>query len=203
MRNAVRNSLTIGVAVLALGALARPLGGQTLFALGETAALDFSGTMAGSPYYAPGSDEVYLHVDVGDKRLRVMKDRRVLHDFPVAVGKGYFLRPDASEQGWHFATPTGVFSVGRKEEDPVWYAPDWHFIEKGLRVPAADSRARYFPGEMGDYALYLGDGLAIHGTKYENTVGRASSHGCLRMRGDHISTIYPMMKIGTKVIITS
>lgn len=195
----------LAVAAGALLALAAPgpAAGQTLFTMGETASLDFSGTMAGSPYYAPGSDEVYLHVAVEDKSLRVMRGQRVLHDFPVAVGKGYFLQPDDSAQGWHFATPTGVFSVGRKEEDPVWYAPDWHYIEKGIRIPPADSPSRYFPGQMGDYALYLGDGLAIHGTQNESSVGRASSHGCLRMLGDHISTIYSLVRIGTKVIITS
>lgn len=195
--------LAVAAMVLVSAAFTRPAAGQTLFALGETAALDFSGTMAGSPYYAPNADDVYLHVAVEGKRLRVMRGPRVLFDFPVAVGKGYYFQPDRSVQGWHFETPKGLFSVGRKEEDPVWYAPDWHFIEKGLRVPPPDSPSRYFPGEMGDFALYLGGGLAIHGTKYENTVGQASSHGCLRMRGDHIAAVYPLVKIGTKVIITS
>lgn len=202
IRQAFIGLLVAGVAGVSLGG-PEEASGQTLFALGETASLDFSGTMAGSPYYAPGSDEVYIHVAVESKRLRVMRGSRVLDEFPVAVGKGYFFQPDQSARGWHFETPTGVFSVGRKEEDPVWYAPDWHYIEKGLRVPPADSPSRYFPGEMGDFALYLGDGLAIHGTKYEDTVGRASSHGCLRMRADHISAVYPLVRIGTKVIITS
>lgn len=208
MENSVRSRWTrTGIALAAVAivstAFSPSASSQTLFALGETAALDYSGTMAGSPYYAPGADEVFLHVAVEEKRLRVMRGGRVVFDFPVGVGKGYYFQPDQSAQGWHFETPTGVFSVGRKEEDPVWYAPDWHFIEKGLRVPPPDSQSRYFPGEMGDYALYLGEGLAIHGTKYENTVGRAASHGCLRMRADHISTVYPLIKIGTRVIITS
>lgn len=198
-----RTLILAGLATATLAFAATPASSQTLFALGETAALDFSGTMAGSPYYAPGSDEVYLHVAVDRRRIRVMKGRTVLHDFPVAVGKGYFMRDDDSDRGWHFETPTGVFSVGRKETDPVWYAPDWHFIEKGLRVPAADSSARYFPGEMGDYALYLGDGLAIHGTKVAASVGQASSHGCMRMLDDHIEMIYSLSRVGTKVIITS
>jgi lipoprotein-anchoring transpeptidase ErfK/SrfK len=177
--------------------------GQTLFALGETAALDFAGTMPGAAYHAPGSDVTFIHVAVEARELRVLRGDRVLHRFPVAVGKGYFFRPpDARHDGWHFSTPTGVFNVGRKEVDPVWYAPDWHFLEKGQAVPPADSPRRYFPGEMGDYAIYLGDGLAIHGTKYESSVGQAASHGCMRMSSVGIATIYPLVAVGTKVIIT-
>lgn len=203
----VRTAALRGGAALALAAaMAAAPGdarGQTLFALGETASLDFSGTTAGAAYSAPGSDEIYIHVAVEERQLRVMRGERVLHRFPVAVGKGYFFRPpDAQHSGWHFSTPTGVFSVGRKEADPVWYAPDWHFLEKGQAVPSADSPRRYFPGEMGDYALYLGDGLAIHGTKIESSVGQAASHGCMRMSRVGIGTIYPLVAIGTKVIIT-
>ena len=99
-------------------------------------------------------------------------------------------------------TPIGRFKVLSKETDPVWYAPDWHFLEKGQAVPPSDSPRRYFPGEMGDYAIYLGDGLAIHGTKIQASVGQASSHGCMRMSKVGIATIYPLVAIGTKVIIT-
>lgn len=177
---------------------------QTLFAMGETTFLDFAGTMPGSSYTAPGADETYIHVDVGDRRLSVMRGSEVLYRFPVAVGKGYHLRHrDEESGGWVFETPTGVYTVGRTEEDPVWYAPDWFYVEKGLPVPSEDAPARYFPGEMGQYALYLGDGLAIHGTRVQSSVGEASSHGCMRLSKKGIATVYPLVQVGTKVIITS
>ena len=149
---------------------------------GETAYLDFSGSMPGAAYTAPGADEVYLHVSIDQRELSVRQGSRVLHRFPVAVGKGAYLRHrDAENGGWLFETPAGVFSVGRKEENPVWYAPDWHFIEKGRPVPPANSPLRYFPGDMGEYALYLGDGLAIPGSRNQSCVGQAVSHGCMRL----------------------
>jgi L,D-transpeptidase YbiS len=192
--------------LIALGVLGAPsaLQGQTLFALGETAYLDFAGTMPGAAYTAPGADEVFLHVSIDKRELTVRRGSEVLHRFPVAVGKGAYLRHrDAENGGWLFETPAGVFSVGRKEEDPVWYAPDWHFIEKGRPVPPANSPLRYFPGDMGEFALYLGDGLAIHGTRDQSSVGRAASHGCMRLSKVGIATVYPLVKVGTKVIITS
>jgi lipoprotein-anchoring transpeptidase ErfK/SrfK len=192
--------------ILALTGLllaAPPAGAQSLFTLGETAYLDFAGTIPGANYYAPGDDESYLHVSIGSRRLRVMRGSEVLHEFPVAVGKGAYLRHrDTDSGGWLFETPVGVFSVGRKEIDPVWYAPDWHYVEKGRVVPAPDSPKRYFPGEMGKYALYLGDGLAIHGTRNQSSVGRAVSHGCMRLSKNGIATVYPLVKVGSRVIIT-
>lgn len=191
--------------VLAAASLAHPAPalGQTFMALGEVAYVDYAGLSPGGAYHAPGADETYLQVSISDRRLRVLRGADVLHEFPVAVGKGAYLRhKDAESGGWLFETPVGVFSVGRKETDPVWYAPDWHFIEKGVSVPAADSPKRYFPGEMGQHALYLGDGLAIHGTKAKQSVGQAVSHGCMRLSDEGISTVYSLTKVGTTVIIT-
>lgn len=193
------------VMALAAALLAHPVPapGQTFMALGEVAYVDYAGLAPGGAYHAPGADESYLQVSIGERKLRVFKGGDVLHEFPVAVGKGAYLRhKDAESGGWLFETPVGVFSVGRKETDPVWYAPDWHYIEKGLSVPPSDSPKRYFPGEMGQYALYLGDGLAIHGTKVKQSVGRAVSHGCMRLSDEGISTVYSLSKVGTKVIIT-
>lgn len=200
-RLAAATSLLAGIALLLAAGESRA---QTLFALGETTYLDYAGTMPGSTYTAPGADETYLHVDVGDRRLAVMRGSEVLYRFPVAVGKGYYLRHrDEQSGGWLFETPTGVYTVGRKEEDPVWYAPDWYYVEKGRSVPTEDAPQRYFPGEMGEYALYLGDGLAIHGTRVQSSVGQASSHGCMRLSKKGIATVYPLVRVGTKVIITN
>ncbi len=207
MRRPPISTAVTATAVCLVGSLlsgaASEAAGQTLLSLGEVVDLDFAGTMPGGDYRAPGDDEPYIHVSIGERRLSVMRGAEVLHRFPVAVGKAAYLRHrDAENGGWLFETPSGVFTVGRVEEDPVWYAPDWFYIEKGLPTPPADSRKRYFPGEMGEYALYLGDGLAIHGTKVQSSVGRAASHGCLRLSKEGIATVYPLVEIGTKVIIT-
>lgn len=41
----------------------------------------------------------------------------------------------------------------------------------------------------------------IHGTNKPNSIGWASSHGCIRMNNKDIRELYSMVKIGTKVII--
>lgn len=146
------------------------------------------------------SAPVSLHVSVSQRTLSVLRDEEVLHSFPVGVGTGTRLSRGGGD-GWTFATPTGEFEVGRKKKDPVWYAPDWYYVERGLPIPTPYSDVRYRPGVLGDYALYLSDEIAIHGTADERTVGRASSHGCLRMRNADIAFVFSLVEVGTRVVI--
>ena len=43
--------------------------------------------------------------------------------------------------------------------------------------------------------------FGIHGTLEPNSVGWASSHGCIRMNNDEVAQLYKIIPIGTKVTI--
>ena len=43
--------------------------------------------------------------------------------------------------------------------------------------------------------------FGIHGTLDPNSVGWASSHGCIRMNNSEVADLYKIVPIGTKVII--
>jgi len=175
---------------------------QSLIAVGDDVFLDVLGSVPGSEYALPDGDEVYLRVVVSENSIYLMRGKKLVKRYPVATGKGSFLEYNLKHGGgWKFDTPIGVFSIGRKETDPVWYAPDWFYLEKGLRIPSATSPKRYFPGDMGSHAIYLGDGLAIHGTRDQRSVGRAVSHGCMRMAKGDIVEVYEAVEVGTKVLI--
>lgn len=190
------------VSVVAATLLARPATAQSLIAVGEEVFLDVLGNVPGSEYALPGADEVYLRVVVEENSIYAMRGKRMLKRYPVATGKGSFLEYNLKHGGgWKFDTPVGVFTVGRKETDPVWYAPDWYYLEKGLKIPPPTSRKRYFPGDMGTHAIYLGDGLAIHGTRNQASVGRRASHGCMRMAKADIVEVFNLVEVGTKVLI--
>ncbi|HJR53302.1 MAG TPA: L,D-transpeptidase [Gemmatimonadota bacterium] len=149
---------------------------------------------------AQQGDPITLLVSVSERQLSVRRGEELLYRFPVGVGTGGSLRRVEGE-AWDFSTPTGVFEIGRKKQDPVWYAPDWYYVERDLPIPPAYSPARYRRGILGDYALYLSDEIAIHGTEDESSVGRASSHGCLRMRNADIAIVFPLVQVGTRVEI--
>jgi hypothetical protein len=193
--------LALAASVL-LGSVPAGAPAQSLVAVGEEVFLDVLGNIPGNPYTLPESDEIYLRVVVAENSIYVMRGMTLLHRYPVATGSGSFLEYNLKHGGgWKFDTPVGVFTVGRKETDPVWYAPDWFYVEKGLRVPPPNSPKRYFPGDMGSHAIYLGDGLAIHGTKNQASVGRPVSHGCMRMAKGDIDAVFALVEVGTRVLI--
>jgi len=68
-------------------------------------------------------------------------------------------------------------------------------------IPPYGTNQRKYPGVLGDFRLYLGDGYGLHGTNEPNSIGRAVSHGCVRMRNEDIRVLYERVALGTPVFI--
>jgi L,D-transpeptidase YbiS len=101
---------------------------------------------------------------------------------------------------WVFETPRGSFEVLSRSQNPVWAKPDWAFVEEGQPIPKNPSdRLEY--GSLGEYALNFGNGYMIHGTLYERLLGRAVSHGCIRVGRDDLRKIWTSALIGTHIYI--
>ncbi|HEX8321145.1 L,D-transpeptidase [Longimicrobium sp.] len=81
-------------------------------------------------------------VSVADRRLWWMNGRDTLFAAPIAVGTGETLRHRG--RAWRFETPRGVRRVIRKEANPVWTPPDWHYVE--LARDSGWSMVRLDPG---------------------------------------------------------
>lgn len=148
----------------------------------------------------------YVVVHLEENRVFVFDGDRAIWSSPSGTGTGFQLDV-AGETRWKFDTPRGLFKVKRMERDPIWIAPDWHFIEKGLPVPAWDHPSRRIPGGMGDTAIYLGDGIAIHGTDKPQLLlnpdpdARRVSHGCIRLTNEAARELMHMVEVGTPVLI--
>ncbi len=138
-------------------------------------------------------------IDLDENKLHFTRNRRVLWSAPVGTGTG--LRLESKDGKWDFSTPDGVFQVKSKQEDPVWHAPDWYFIENNLPVPPADSPKRRFPGGLGVAAVFLGNGLAIHGTDKPELLGQRVSHGCIRLSNRDALRLFHNVQIGTEIVI--
>jgi hypothetical protein len=138
-------------------------------------------------------------IDLDENELHFVHGRTVLWTAPVGTGMG--LRLEDGDRRWRFSTPTGVYHVQGKEENPTWYAPDWFFIENKLPVPPANDPRRRFPGSLGAAAVYIGRGLAIHGTDKPDLLGQRVSHGCIRLANEYAQRLYHNVTIGTEVII--
>jgi hypothetical protein len=138
-------------------------------------------------------------VDLDANRLYFAKGRTALWSAPAATGTG--LRVEHSRGEWDFTTPNGAFHVVRKEIEPDWIAPDWYFVEHGLRVPPPNSPARRFPRGLGSAAVFIGQGLAIHGTDKPELLGQRVSHGCIRLSNADALRLFHNVQVGTEIVI--
>jgi lipoprotein-anchoring transpeptidase ErfK/SrfK len=125
-------------------------------------------------------------VDVSANTLQLYDGLKIEKEYRVATGTP------------GFPTPTGTFEIVDKKENPTWYNPDptgW-----GASMPASIPPG---PGNpLGTRAMYLNaPGIRIHGTWSSSSIGTAASHGCIRMLIADSEQLYPLVPIGTTVIV--
>lgn len=72
-----------------------------------------------------------------------------------------------------------------------------------IYIPPLNSAQRRIPDALGTRKLDLGNGYMIHGTHVYNSdsIGRAVSHGCIRMKNDEVEKLYDLVAVGTPVHI--
>ena len=97
-----------------------------------------------------------------------------------------------------YETPSGTWSIVNKAENPTWTnpAPDTWGADMPLTIPPG-------PGNpLGTRALYLNaPGIRIHGTYDTASIGTHASHGCVRMNISDVEEMYPLVPIGSKVLV--
>jgi L,D-transpeptidase YbiS len=144
---------------------------------------------------------VFIVIDQTHNRLYLKKGDETLLEAVCSAGSGMVLRESSGKKReWVFDTPRGRFEVLSKAEKPVWRKPDWAFVEEGQPIPK-DPAERLDRGSLGEYALYFGNGFMIHGTLYERLLGRAVSHGCIRVGRDDLRKVWAAAGIGTPIYI--
>jgi lipoprotein-anchoring transpeptidase ErfK/SrfK len=197
--------MSIRSATITLSALAVLATGSVPGLAGEAAAQQASPRLAvlSHPEVSASAvvarDDYLVVIDLDENELHFMRGREVLWSAPVGTGMG--LRLESGDRRWTFSTPTGEFQVMYKEENPVWVAPDWFFIENKLPVPPTNDPRRRFPGALGVAAVHFGSGLAIHGTDKPDLLGQRVSHGCIRIANEYALRLYHNVQVGTKILI--
>ena len=145
-------------------------------------------------------DELYLVVDTESNRLTMRQGNAVLLTAIVGTGSRQFVESETGRD-WYFESPTGSLTVLGKERNPVWIRPDWSYAEENMPVPPENDPERIVRGVLGKYALLLGNGYKIHGTKWTGLLGTHFTHGCISVGDKNLETLYKSVKIGTKVYI--
>ena len=126
-------------------------------------------------------------INLPELRLYYFTGDGAVVTYPVGVGR----------EGWE--TPLGMTEVVRKKAAPTWYPPESIRAEKPELpkvVPAGPDNP------LGEYALYFGwPRYLLHGTNKPFGVGRRVSSGCIRLYPEDIEKFFPMVPIGTKVMV--
>jgi len=145
-------------------------------------------------------DDIYIVVDTENNRLTLRQGDKVLMTAVVGTGSRQYVEEETG-RNWYFESPLGSLSVLGKERNPVWIRPDWSYVEENMPVPAPNDPDRIVRDVLGKYALILGNGYKIHGTKYTNLLGTHFTHGCISVGDKDLERLYRTVRIGTKVYI--
>lgn len=104
-------------------------------ALAQTAPHDKSDQSAGTR----------ILISLQQKRLWLVQRHDTLLTARVAVGRDQTVK--LANRTYRFSTPRGTRRVLKKEREPLWTPPDWHYLEKaqtlGLKVVRLQPGARY------------------------------------------------------------
>lgn len=107
------------------------------------------------------------------------------------------------QYGYRLTVRRGV--VGVMTPDGGEFIPlpvDEHIVfNSTLFIPPFGTMNRRVPGELGRFALDMGNGYLIHGTPDQTSIGRAVTHGCLRLADADIEWLYQNVPVGTPVYI--
>jgi len=130
-------------------------------------------------------------IDTASRFLYLVEEGGMARRYGVGVGKAGF--------EW-----SGTNTISRKAEWPDWRPPEEMRAReraKGRELPVVMVGGPENP--LGARALYIGSTLyRIHGTNRPDTIGKAMSSGCIRMRNEDVTDLYERVKIGAKVIVS-
>ena len=153
-----------------------PLPPPEPLALLQAAAADpVSEGLASLPQDLHGQNSRHVVMLRGRRRVFLLDNGELRNSFPVAIGM----------PGWE--TPTGRFEVLQKVSNPVWVHPvsGERVEEQGPENPLGSHWIAFHCDCLDDGEAWITikgcTTTGFHGTPNRWTVGRAVSHGCVRL----------------------
>ena len=114
-------------------------------------------------------------VSLEDRKLALVEDGQVKKVYTVAVGK-----PSTP-------SPVGTFTIERRVQNPTYH----HDGKTVLPGPGNPVGTRWMGLSIRGYG--------IHGTNEPKSIGKAASHGCIRMAKVDLEEFYALVAVGDTV----
>jgi L,D-transpeptidase ErfK/SrfK len=116
-----------------------------------------------------------LVISIPDRKIALLEDGRVVKVYGIAVGKK------------STPSPSGNFHIASRVVKPTWFQPG-KVVGPGPANP------------LGTRWMGLGyKGYGIHGTNRPASIGKAASHGCIRMRNQDVEELFELVQVGDEV----
>ncbi|MCY7390379.1 MAG: L,D-transpeptidase family protein [Leptolyngbyaceae cyanobacterium CAN_BIN12] len=135
------------------------------------------------PFQPPKQEQpLRLEIKLSRRQVSLYRGSTVVKSYAIAVGRA----------GWE--TPRGTFQVKQMFRNPTWIHP----LKKGIVIPGGDPEnplGRYWIGFWSNGKNWIG----FHGTDNPKSVGKAVSHGCIRMYNADIEELFKKVSLGTEV----
>jgi hypothetical protein len=127
-----------------------------------------------------------ITIDREHFKLRLFKGLKFRKSYPVAVGQPAY------------PTPSGRFSITSKQVNPVWSVPNspWAGELQGTVVEGGSAANPLKARWMG-----IANGVGIHGTGEDYSIGTRASHGCIRMHVPDVIDLFSRVPVGAPVLI--
>jgi L,D-transpeptidase-like protein/putative peptidoglycan binding protein len=127
-----------------------------------------------------------ITIDRPNFKLRLFKGLKFRKSYGIAVGMA------------GLETPAGRYAIQNKQVNPAWHVPNsaWAGSLAGQVIPGGAPnnplRARW---------LGIANGVGIHGTAEDWSIGTRASHGCIRMHVGDVIDLFRRVSVGTPVLI--
>jgi lipoprotein-anchoring transpeptidase ErfK/SrfK len=134
----------------------------------------------------PGRYPTILTIDRNNFKLRLFKRLKPAKTYPIAVGMA------------GLDTPAGLYHIQNKQVNPAWHVPNssWAGSLAGQTIPGGAPNNPLKARWMG-----VANGVGIHGTAEDWSIGTRASHGCIRMHVSDVIDLYDRVPIGAPVLI--
>jgi lipoprotein-anchoring transpeptidase ErfK/SrfK len=123
-----------------------------------------------------------LVLSLGERQVSLFQNNQLVNTYPVAVG--------AAET----PTPQGEFTVANMVVEPIWQSP-WtgEFHSPGANSALGLRWIGFATSDAGSFGF--------HGTPTLDSIGKAVSNGCVRMRNEDIVALFEQVAPGTPVSV--
>jgi lipoprotein-anchoring transpeptidase ErfK/SrfK len=136
--------------------------------------------------YTGGQKAGTIIISTGQRRLYLVLGNGQALSYAIGVGR--------EGMAW-----SGVTTISAKREWPDWTPPD-QMLRRKPELPR--HMAGGLDNPLGARAMYLGSTLyRIHGSNEPDSIGTATSSGCIRLTNEDVIDLYNRVKIGATVIV--